>query len=145
MSGLALFLAKKLAGENGDKKPLLLSFECGIIFFGTGKVGEKFTKLIACTAGASVVSEVWDNNEALAGTTWHGLPVERPHAGVRDALILIASSKYEDEMAAQLDGLGYVRGRDYLTWSDAVEKLAALYARRRWHFGGGVACTLEAP
>lgn len=58
---------------------------------------------------------------------FHGREVLAPHKLVHDKKIIAASIEYEDEIADQLEGMGYQQEKDYILFSKILSRLIESY------------------
>ncbi len=75
------------------------------------------------------VSYLVDNDPAKWGRIFEGLAVRSPAALEAEqfgSLFVVVASRWHEEIALQLEGIGLIRGRDFATASEAVRTLRQL-------------------
>lgn len=83
-----------------------------LVIFGSGLAGQKMFNLLQ-EAGFSVVNFL-DNDENKVGNNLFGLEIIHPNKfQKKEQHFIIIASQYENEMAQQLNDLGFLLNRDY--------------------------------
>lgn len=95
-----------------------------IVVFGAGFYGKG---VVRCLVDQELrVMGFCDNNQELIGTTLQGYPVYSVNdlkLDVENVCVVIANYEHEDAMAKQLEQIGFVRKKEYFTFTDFVELL----------------------
>lgn len=102
--------------------------EQSYVVWGVGKIGNDIYDLLT-QLGLKVrvfVDRKADNTTYF----FHNQKVLSPKKLVFGEKIIIASSEYEDEIAAQLDEMGFREERDYILYSRILQKLTEKYMER---------------
>lgn len=88
-----------------------------IVLFGSGYYAEECIRI--CQALGLKLSGIVDNDQNKWGKRVHGILVQSPaFLETSDKYIIISSILYENEIAAQLEEMGYIRNDNYITMID---------------------------
>lgn len=94
-----------------------------IYVFGLGQVGEECHKLLQ-RAKISIAGFV-DNNQEIWGDIYRGLPVLAPKVlGIENDFVIIASTRYEEEIEQQLENMGFKQNDGFILYSEIRELVA---------------------
>lgn len=99
--------------------------ELSYVVWGVGKIGNDIYDLLT-QLGLDVrvfVDRKADNTTCF----FHNQEVLSPQKLLFGDKIIVASSEYEDEIAAQLDAMGFQKERDYILYSNVLSKLVETY------------------
>lgn len=104
---------------NGEK---YLNEKIDYVIFGTGVIGKKCYKWFG--KKNKLIKGVIDNSVEKKGKEWNGNRVETPDFFVsKKVFIIIASTQYTYEMAAQLMNLGFEYSKDFLSFEEFKNRL----------------------
>lgn len=101
--------------------------EASYVVWGTGIIGEDMYRLLM-QLGLDVEFFV-DRKVDSSTLTFHDRNVLSPQKLTRDNKIIVASWDYEDEMADQLEKMGFRKERDYFLYSEILSKLVETYMK----------------
>lgn len=91
-----------------------------IFVFGTGQIGAECYKLLEKMK--INVKAFIDNNKQLHGEKINGLPILEPNVlNKENDLVIVASTRYEDEISNQLESIGFQKDTGYLLYSKMRE------------------------
>lgn len=101
--------------------------EKSYVVWGTGIIGEDMYRLLM-QLGLDV--EFFVDRKADSNVlTFHGRNVLSPQKLTRHNKIIVASRDYEEEMADQLEKMGFRKERDYFLYSEILSKLVEAYMK----------------
>lgn len=120
--------SQQMAAFSELKSPMMQYFtEPSYIVWGIGIIGDDMYNLL--TQLGLEVDYFVDRKADSIARTFHNRKVICPQALEHDKKVIVASLEYEDEIARQLDEMGFQKERNYILYSEILQGLIELYMK----------------
>lgn len=127
MADVKICIINQSLSDYPELKSAMLEYftEQSYVVWGTGIIGEDMYRLLT-QLGLDVEYFVDRKADSIA-QTFHDRNVLPPRKLAQGKTVIVASWDYEDEIAKELDGMGFQREKDYILYSMILSKMTEKY------------------